>query len=275
MKPKRIYVTGLPRSGSTLLCQLLAQHPDIECDGMTSPLFGMVDGLRAHLAGNDAFLSRLDSSYELNYQRLAAVYGGMIGGWLDQHHDRQAVVDKNRGWLNAIEFLADLDPEFRMLVCIRDLGQLFGSVEAAHRRTNLIGYRDGMSHHSADARAQQLFSETGIIGGPLRAIREFSHGFKLGALSDKVYYVSYEALFSAPKETMRNVYEFSGVVPHDIDPTSLVQFPQESDSHYGMKWPHNTHSQIMPANWHAIPEEIEATLRERYAWYYARFYEHA
>lgn len=30
MVPKFIGVTGLPRAGSTLLCQLLAQHPEIQ-----------------------------------------------------------------------------------------------------------------------------------------------------------------------------------------------------------------------------------------------------
>jgi sulfotransferase len=276
MKPQRVYVTGLPRAGSTLLCQLLAQHPDITCDGMTSPLFGMVESLRSHLAGNDAFLSRLDVAGNLSYARLASVYRGIISGWLDQHHGSQVTVDKNRGWLHAIEFLAELDPDFRALVCIRDLGQLFGSVESAHRRTNLIGYRDGMSHHSADARANQLFSESGIIGAPLNAIREFNAGLKTRVPAQQIYYVAYEALLTEPVATMQRVYDFIGLdqdnYPFKLDPSRLTVFPQESDSHYGMKWPHDTHNQILPIKQHNIPAEIESTLQERYAWYYQNFY---
>src|SRR5450432_1863588 len=38
MIPNFVGVTGLPRAGSTLVCQLLAQHPEIESEGLSSPL---------------------------------------------------------------------------------------------------------------------------------------------------------------------------------------------------------------------------------------------
>ena len=44
---------------------------------------------------------------------------------------------KNRGWLHHIEFLHALVPDFRMLVCVRELGQVYGSVEAQHQKTIL------------------------------------------------------------------------------------------------------------------------------------------
>jgi sulfotransferase len=39
-------VTGLPRAGSTLLCQLLAQHPEVQCEGNSSPLYTILLGMR-------------------------------------------------------------------------------------------------------------------------------------------------------------------------------------------------------------------------------------
>ncbi|GEM_PF-5798289 len=33
MHAKFVGVTGLPRAGSILLCQLPAQHPEIKCEG--------------------------------------------------------------------------------------------------------------------------------------------------------------------------------------------------------------------------------------------------
>ncbi|MBW4548386.1 MAG: sulfotransferase, partial [Symplocastrum torsivum CPER-KK1] len=41
-----IYVTGLPRAGSTLLCQLLDHHPEIDHSGHSSPLCQTLNGLR-------------------------------------------------------------------------------------------------------------------------------------------------------------------------------------------------------------------------------------
>ena len=271
MSKQRVYITGLPRSGSTLLCQLLAQHPDVSCDGMTSPLFGVLEGLRTHLAGDDSFLSRLDTGFEENYTRIESVYKGILSGWLDEHHDRPFVVDKSRGWLRGISFLNELDPGFKMIVCIRELGQLFGSIEAAHEKTMLLGYRDGMSHHSVDARASQVFDQNGVVGGPIKAIRDFRADVG-SEIKARVYYVAYEALVSQPIETMRRVHEFIGADPNDVNPEELQVFERESDSHYGMKWPHETFSSIKELKRHAISEEVQRTLLDRYAWYYEEFY---
>jgi sulfotransferase len=47
-------VAGLPRSGSTLLCQLLAEHPDIHCEGHSSPLCNSLLATR-RINGDDQF----------------------------------------------------------------------------------------------------------------------------------------------------------------------------------------------------------------------------
>ena len=46
MSAQFIGVTGLPRAGSTLLCQMLAMHPEIACEGASSPLCNLLLGLR-------------------------------------------------------------------------------------------------------------------------------------------------------------------------------------------------------------------------------------
>ena len=51
MIPKFVGVTGLPRAGSTLVCQLLAQHPEIESEGLSSPLCNLVLGVRRMISG--------------------------------------------------------------------------------------------------------------------------------------------------------------------------------------------------------------------------------
>jgi len=45
-----IYVSGLPRAGSTLLCQLLGQHPKLNSPGHSSPLCQTLVGLRQGLS---------------------------------------------------------------------------------------------------------------------------------------------------------------------------------------------------------------------------------
>jgi sulfotransferase len=49
-------VTGLPRAGSTLLCQLLAEHPQIHCEGHSSPLCTLLLDIRRMVCDDQFFL---------------------------------------------------------------------------------------------------------------------------------------------------------------------------------------------------------------------------
>ena len=84
----KIFITGLPRSGSTLLCQIMSNHPDVFCDGMTSPLFGIIENTRNFLSKDTTYLSRLDQDFDLNYQRTKNLYNSIINGWLENHHNK-------------------------------------------------------------------------------------------------------------------------------------------------------------------------------------------
>src|SRR5579872_6588831 len=123
-------VAGLPRSGSTLLCQLLAEHPQVHCDGHTSPLCNAVLKTR-HLISDDAFfLSRLDADFDGTYGSLREAQRGFIRGWYAHRGEAVLVADKNRSWLKALDLLLELEPEARVIVTLRELGQVYGSIEA-------------------------------------------------------------------------------------------------------------------------------------------------
>ncbi len=83
-------------------------------------------------------LSQLDVDFELTYTRLLNAYRGFINGWFAET-DKPVVVDKNRGWLRMVDTVKLLDPEFRMVVCIRDLRQVFGSIEGAASKDAAAG----------------------------------------------------------------------------------------------------------------------------------------
>src|ERR1019366_1307857 len=117
MIPTFVGVTGLPRAGSTLLCQLLAQHPDIHCEGHSSPLCNILLGIRRMVSDDQFFLSQLDNHFEQSYAHLASAMRGFLQSWY-QDHGKKAVVDKNRAWLHAIELLLKIAPEAKLIVCL-------------------------------------------------------------------------------------------------------------------------------------------------------------
>lgn len=270
MLNKRIlYVTGLPRAGSTLLCQLLGMHPEIYSTGHSSPLCQTLNQLRHNLSDNEFLLSQLDTDFELGYQRLLNAFRGFINGWFAETAQTW-VVDKNRGWLNQLDTVYLLDPDCRMLVCVRELGQIYGSIEAQHQKTLLLDFPDHTAHLPRYARADKLFGTDGVIGSPLKAIENVQD------LSEKLqrhlFYVVFEHLMQNPAEVMREIYHWLDLPEVFFDSTQLLVKTHESDSYYRFKYPHQTRKAVTLPPRHQIPVRIEQEIRKNFSWFYEIFY---
>ena len=269
MIPKLVGVTGLPRAGSTLLCQLLAGHPDIHCEGHSSPLCNLLLGIRRMVSDDTFFLSQLDRQFDRSYAHLATAMQGFLRGW---HHDgeKTLVVDKNRAWLHAIELLLHIEPEARLIVCLRELGQVYGSIEAQHQRTILVDFADHLADFDRFGRADMLFAKDKAIGAPL---------ISLHAVPDlpphvqkRLYFLRFEDLMERPQDCMSHLYTWLGVTPFTLDPNRLTVREQESDSHYRMKYPHGQREQIIKPARHEIPARIQAQIESAYSWFYQMYY---
>jgi sulfotransferase len=262
-------VAGLPRSGSTLLCQLLGQHPQIHSEGHSSPLCSALLRMRHGISDDDFFLSQLDADFEHAYAHLQAATRGFVRGWYAEC-DKPVVIDKNRGWLRNFEYLLAVEPEARLLVCVRELGQIYGSVEAQHQRTILIDFPDHTANHDRYNRADALFAKDGVIGNPLRALEAVQD--LAVAVQQRIHLVIFERLMRDPLAVMAEVYEFIGADAHRFDPSRLTVHAHESDSHYRYKYPHRRHASIVPPPRHLIPARIQGEIERTYAWFYEHFY---
>lgn len=266
---KFVGVAGLPRSGSTLLCQLLGEHPDIFCEGHSSPLCNALLGLRRTISDDQFMLAQLDVQFDSSYAHLKGAMRGFLNGWYGRE-DKPMVVDKNRAWLHCIEFLLHLEPEARLLVPIRELGQIYGSIESQHQQTMLLDFIDHLADYDRFGRADQLFAKDKSIGAPLSsisAIQDLPQSIK-----DRIYFVKFEDLMAQPADTMRMVYRWLGMPEHVIDPNDLTVRPHESDSHYRFKYRHVQQARVATPRAHNIPARIQSRIQLAHAWYYDWFY---
>lgn len=271
MVPNFIGVTGLPRAGSTLLCQMLAMHPEIHCEGHSSPLCNTLLGIRRMISDDQFFLSQLDSSFESAYGHLDSAMRGFLRGW---HHDadKKMVVDKNRAWLHCIELLLQLAPEAKLIVCIRELGQIYGSIEAQHQKTILLDFIDHLADFDRFGRADVLFAKDKAVGSPmisLHAIPDLP-----AEVQKRLYILCFEDLMDRPADCMSHLFAWLGVSPLRIDPENLQVGVQESDSHYRMKYLHRQSTRIVPPKKHVIPPRIQSQIENACAWYYKLYYPH-
>lgn len=270
MFPNFVGVTGLPRSGSTLLCQMLAMHPEIQCEGHSSPLCNTLLAIRRIISDDQFFLSQLDTAFDSSYTHLTQAMTGFLRGWCGEHPGKKAVVDKNRAWLHAIELLLKIAPEARLIVCIRELGQIYGSIEAQHQKTLLVDFIDHLADFDRFGRADMLFAKDKAIGAPLisvHAVQDFPP-----EVQKQLYFLRFEDLMEKPAETMSSIYAWLGVSPLKIDPNNLKTGVKESDSHYHMKYLHNQHTTIVKPRRHNISPRIQAQIENAYAWYYQLYY---
>lgn len=269
MPPSFIGVAGLPRAGSTLLCQLLAQHPEVDCEGHSSPLCNALRMLRRFVSDDDFMLAQLDAQFDRSYDNLRNAMRGFLHGW-HAASGKGTVVDKSRAWLNSIDLLLHLDPDARLLIPIRELGQIYGSIEAQHQKTVLLDFADHLADLDRLGRADQLFAADKAIGAPLASIRAVADLPQ--AMRDRLYFVKFEDLMRNPADVMSAVFAWAGLTPHDIDRQALPVAPHESDSHYRFKYSHRRRGRLVSLRHHDIPPGIQTRIETACEWYYAWFY---
>lgn len=269
LSKRTIYITGLPRSGSTLLCQLLGHHPDIYSTGYSSPLCQTLVELRRQLSGTEFLLAQLDTDYERTYVRLVRSFRGFMDAWFAET-EKPWVVDKNRGWLNQLEMLHLLDPDCHLLVCVRELGQIYGSIEAQHQDTLLLDFPDQLASLSRRDRAKRLFADDGVIGAPLSSLESVQD--LEDSLQQRLYYVVFEHLISDPLAVLQGICQWLDLPLIQFNPQQLQPGARESDSYYRFKYPHQTYTAIQPTTTRPVPKRFEIMLRQNFEWFYETFY---
>jgi len=248
---------------------MLSMHPDIQCDGRSSALCNALLTIRRSVSDDQFFLSQLDRSFEASYAHLSGAMGGFLRGWY-QDCNKAAVVDKNRAWLHAIEMLLQLAPEARLIVCIRELGQIYGSIEAQHQRTVLLDFIDHLADYDRMGRADVLFAKDKSIGAPLislHAVQDLPP-----TVQQRLYFLRFEDLMRKPAACLSRIFEWLALAPFEIDPNQLPIGVQESDSHYHMKYPHRCATSVTIPATHAIPPRIQAQIETACAWFYQMYY---
>jgi len=110
-----IFICGLPRSGTTLVEQIIAAHPDVSGAGELSTLQQVV--ARESDRRQAAFPQWVAAATEADWQRLGEDYLRQVSHWRD---GRQVVTDKMPvNWLYAGAAMRML-PQCRVLFCQRD-----------------------------------------------------------------------------------------------------------------------------------------------------------
>jgi sulfotransferase len=202
------FITGLPRSGSTLLSAILKQNPRFHTS-ITDPLANLVKGVIEHSQDSPGMKSLVPVSRRKNM--ITALFDGFYADV-----DQPVVFNTNRAWTYLTHVIRDLYPHSRHIVCVRDINWVLDSFECAHRRnpfsTNTV--TGGLSS-SVYQRVDSLMKEDGVVGFPYVGIKQAITGPDQNLL----FLLEYDQLCKNPKIIMQALYKFiqEPYFEHDFD----------------------------------------------------------
>lgn len=228
------FLSGLPRSGSTLLAALLTQNPRIYA-GMSGPVAVLVSSLLEDMSGRNEFSVFIDDA-----KRRRVLKAVIEGYYADV--DRPVVVDTSRAWCARMGVLADLYPESRVIACVRQMPWIIDSIERliqtnAFQPSSIFGYTLGGTVYS---RADGVANGEGMVGYAYNALREAF----FGPHAHRLMLVQYETLVCTPDKALAAIYEFLGESPYAHDFAQVEYDASAFDSKMGTPGLHTVRPKV-------------------------------
>lgn len=262
MSKKFVLTSGLPRSGSTLLQNILASNPRFH----TSSTSGILDVMVAVRNGWDTLQ---DFKAVPNPEGKKRVLKGILESYYADI-DKPWVAEKCRGWLAYLEMYESLFGEkAKVLVPVRDLRDVISSFEKLYRKTAAQGQvplemqNNYVQYQTAKGRAELITRADQPLGIAVNRIEDaITRGFR-----DRMHFVHFEKLTTEPEQAMREIYTFLGeeYFQHDFD--NVEQVNKEDDTVYGYVGLHTIRKKVepVPSDWMQTVGDCIAGIDRKYA----------
>lgn len=238
------FMSGLPRSGSTLLSAILNQNPRFY-SGPSSPVVPTMMALEQSLASDELYLAYPKQ------QQAVKIISSVLENWYSDI-DRPVIVEKNRSWVNRLHYIPGyFGIEPKVLCPVRNIDEILTSFIAMNRRNPYTGngrisFLDEMliKNNMAltdDNRCEALCSPGGIVGASYNGIKQVFAEGKESCL----HLIEYNDLVNRPEETMEKIYDFLGESPFRHNFSSIEVIHREHDSEvYGLADMHDVRNQL-------------------------------
>ena len=192
------FISGLPRSGTTLLSTILNQNPRFQAS---------ISGPLARFTRSIIEQSSAMSGYR--HQCPPEKRKKIIQGIFDSYYDdptKEVFLDTNRGWNLLTPFIKDMYPNAKIIACVRDIPWVLDSFERLYRKNPYDKSLMIPDQHNATVyeRCDYLMHTDSTVGFAYRSLCQ-------GITSDEkasIMLVEYEQLCKNPEGMMRAIYNF-------------------------------------------------------------------
>src|SRR5690606_20016086 len=228
------FISGLPRSGSTLLAGILRQNSRFHA-AMSSPVAGLLNGALEQMGANSESYSFFDEAKRKRIcKSLFEAY------YADK--EQPVIFDTNRQWTARLHQLVELFDDFKVICCVRNPAWIMDSFETIHRKNPFDYSRmfNAASRQTVYSRCESLISAGGTVGSAWTALKEAYYG----EFSDRLLLVDYDLLTQHPAKTLELIYAFIGEpgFAHDFDEVEYEN--SEFDENLGVKGLHSVRRKV-------------------------------
>jgi len=229
------FISGLPRSGSTLLSAILRQNPRFHA-GMSSPVAALMQTVLEQTGAGSEFYSFFDAG------RHKVLCKGLFDSYYYDKAEYEIIFDTNRLWTARLHQMVELFDDFKVICCVRNPAWIMDSFERIYRR-NPFDYSkmfNAASRLTVYTRCEALMSASGIVGSAWSALKEAYYG----EFSDRLLLIDYDVLTRYPQRTTNLLYQFLGEpeFQHDFD---NVEYEEGGfDNNLGVNGLHTVKSKV-------------------------------
>jgi sulfotransferase len=235
------FISGLPRSGTTLLSTVLNQNPSFSAS-ISGPAARMVRAIVNEAQAQGGYRTQCpeDKRRKLIKNLLTTYY----------EDSNPVAFDTNRGWTLMTPLMHDIYPKAKMICCVRDVPWILDSFEQLLRKNPYSVSSLFSAEESVDvyARAGALLRPDRTIGFALNGLKQAVYGGE----REMVLMVNYDDLCRNPEAVMRDIYKFleEPYFAHDFN--NVEASYDEFDQDVNLKGMHKVRKQLS----HIVREPI-------------------
>ena len=222
-----IALSGLPRTGSTLLSAILSQNPNIHAEGNSAVCQLMWDMHKSCENSEQLKASRRYQDQDVLVSAIPKLYY--------RNTKAEYIVDKCRTWtlsLNMEMIKRYITKNPKVIVMTRPINEILDSVLRLYKTNNVVVDKDFISEKLFEPGSEPLMR--GLDG--VKFAQKNNNG--------EFLFIEYCDLVANPKETIETLYSFCGIESFKHNFQKIINKHPEDDDLYGLKNIHKVYSSI-------------------------------
>jgi len=268
MNNKTIYFqSSLPRTGSTLLQNLIGQNPNFHVTP-TSGLGPLLNSCFNNFQQNQNFLNLDLEKYTPAFTHFCK---GGINSYYSSLTSKPFILDKSKSWIRNINKMKMLYPNLKILCLVRDLRGIFSSFEKWYRNNPLkfFPFQEEEKDVSLKSR-MEVYRNNEPLEPFLTSLRDI---IETKNNLNNILFIKYEDLCDKPNIVVNQIYNFFEIKTFNHNFENIKQITFENDNHIVLG-EHNIKPKILPSvnNWEDVLGKSYCDLiYDNYNWYFNYF----